>query len=65
MIRQGNIQTKADASYLYMKLAENKTDETTARVFRKMSRIENDDLLVGVEEFVDNSESDFRRIVFK
>ena len=35
-----NLQTEIDASYLYMKLAENEPDETIANVFRKMSEIE-------------------------
>lgn len=35
-----NLQTEIDAGFLYLKLAENETDETIAHVFRQMSEIE-------------------------
>lgn len=34
------VQTEIDASYLYLKLAENETDPTLANVYRQMSEIE-------------------------
>ena len=39
-MKNQNIQTEVDASYLYNKLAENETDPTIANVFRQMSEIE-------------------------
>lgn len=39
-MKNQNIQTEVDASYLYNKLAENESDPTIANVFRQMSEIE-------------------------
>ena len=39
-MKNKNLQTEIDASYLYQKLAENEHDETVAHVFRQMSEIE-------------------------
>lgn len=39
-MKNKNLQTEIDASYLYHTLAENETDETIANVFRQMSSIE-------------------------
>jgi len=39
-VSKQNLQTEIDASYLYLKLAENESDETVAHVFRQMSEIE-------------------------
>jgi VIT1/CCC1 family predicted Fe2+/Mn2+ transporter/rubrerythrin len=39
-MKNQNIQTEIDASYLYQKLAENERDETIAGIFREMSAIE-------------------------
>jgi VIT1/CCC1 family predicted Fe2+/Mn2+ transporter len=39
-MKNDNIQTEIDASFLYQKLAEHEADETVANVFRKMSEIE-------------------------
>lgn len=39
-MKNQNIQTEVDASYLYNKLAENEADPTIANVFRQMSEIE-------------------------
>ncbi len=39
-MKNKNIQTEIDASYLYQKLAEKESDETIANVFRQMSEIE-------------------------
>lgn len=40
IMKNQNIQTEVDASYLYNKLAENESDPTIANVFRQMSEIE-------------------------
>lgn len=39
-MKNTNIQTEIDASYLYQKLAEHESDDTIANVFRQMSNIE-------------------------
>ena len=39
-MKNKNIQTEIDASFLYQKLAEKESDETIANVFRQMSEIE-------------------------
>lgn len=39
-MKNKNIQTEIDASFLYQKLAENETEESIATVFRQMSDIE-------------------------
>ena len=39
-MKNNGIQTEIDASYLYGKLAEHESDETIAKVFREMSKIE-------------------------
>ena len=39
-MKNKNIQTEIDASYLYQKLSDNETDETIKYVFRQMSEIE-------------------------
>lgn len=39
-MKNKNIQTEIDASFLYQKLAENEADVTIANVFRQMSEIE-------------------------
>jgi vacuolar iron transporter family protein len=39
-VSKQNLQTEIDAGYLYLKLAENESDETIAHVFRQMSEIE-------------------------
>lgn len=40
MKKSDNIQTEVDASYLYLKLAENETDPAIAEIYREMSDIE-------------------------
>jgi len=39
-MKNKNLQTEIDASFLYQKLADNESDETVAHVFRQMSEIE-------------------------
>lgn len=39
-MKNKNIQTEIDASFLYQKLADNESDETISNVFRQMSEIE-------------------------
>jgi len=39
-MKNKNLQTEIDASFLYQKLADNEPDETVAHVFRQMSEIE-------------------------
>ena len=39
-MKNKNIQTAIDASFLYKKLADHEEDETIAHVFRQMSDIE-------------------------
>ena len=39
-MKNRNLQTEIDASFLYQKLAEHETDSTVANVFRQMSEIE-------------------------
>jgi len=39
-MKNSSIQTEIDASYLYLKLAENENDESVAAIFREMSAIE-------------------------
>ncbi len=41
MLKEKNIQSEVDASFLYQKLAENEKDPVISKVFRQMSEIEN------------------------
>lgn len=40
MLKEKNIQSEVDASFLYLKLSENESDPTISRVFKQMSEIE-------------------------
>jgi rubrerythrin len=45
-MKDRNIQTEVDASYLYQRLAENEPDEVLANVYGRMSEIEKGHALV-------------------